>query len=552
MESSSTRAQAHSASHTIVGDNYDGPMTGNIGGQGNLNVFMGHIPKGKPVIHLFCRLSSHPACPTEPTVFDLLGPHIVLDACYNSGKRAEEHAVTCQPDTRTKILENVGKWVNGVGHPVCWLHGPAGTGKSTIAHTVAERCEKSGKLAGTFFFSRKKGDREDINKLVPTLAYQIAESIPSLRARMKQVLEENRTLLSQTIQRQFSKLVAEPLMNIGILKRSIVVIDGLDECAARDRITDLIGLLGEMMNARRIPLRFLLTSRPERDIEVAFRSHINSDTALWLALEDSRDDVRLYLRTNLLQVRQKFAEVMKNEPSPWPSESVLDNLVKKSEGLFIHATTAVQYIGDGKGSPQIKLQRVLTMHKGLDPLYTQVITDAQESEHFDTIMGSLMHLQRPLTVCDLSKLFALDISEIRMALDGCHSILVIPEDDDESVRPYHASLRDFLTSHERSGSLFCAPAKFHLMLMIQCLKNITNARANNGLPLEYACIAWVHHGSLLLSEENASRPFNTLLHGSETEVEQIDLKWLEYWMAEALVWAPLQDFKSDLPSAMVS
>jgi NACHT domain len=490
--------------------------------------------------------------PTETTVFDLLGPHIALDACYSSGKRAEEHAVTCQPDTRTKILDIIGRWVNGTGHPVCWLHGPAGTGKSTIAHTVAERCEKSGQLAGTFFFSRKKGDREDINKLVPTLAYQIAESIPSLQARMKQVLEDNRTLFSQTIQRQFSKLIAEPLMNIRVLKRSIVVIDGLDECAARDRIAAFIGLLGEMMNGRTIPLRFLLTSRPEHDIEVAFRSHINSDTALWLALEDSRDDVRLYLRTDLLQIRQKFAEVMKNKPSQWPSESVLDNLVKKSEGLFIYARTAVQYIGDGKGSPQIKLQRVLTMHKGLDPLYTQVITDAQEFEHFDTIMGSLMYLREPLTVRDLSKLLGLDVSEIRMALDGCHSILVIPEYDYESVRPYHASLRDFLISHERSGSLFCAPIKFHHTLLFQCLKNITNALANADLVLEYACLAWVHHGSLLLSEENASLLFNSPFHGNEPEVEQIDLKWLEYWMAEALVWAPLQDLKSDLPSATVS
>jgi hypothetical protein len=64
------------------------------------------------------------------------------------------------------------------------------------------------------------------------------------------------------------------------------------------------------------------------------------------------------------------------------------------------------------------------------------------------------------------------------------------------------------------------------------LKNITNALANNDLPLKYVCIAWVHHGSLLLSEENTSQPFDSLLHGAETEVEQIDLKWMEYWMAE--------------------
>jgi hypothetical protein len=179
-----------------------------------------------------------------------------------------------------------------------------------------------------------------------------------------------------------------------------------------------------------------------------------------LALEDSKDDVQLYSRTNLLQIRQKFVEVMKNEPSPWPSESVLDNLVAKSEGLFIHATTAVQYIGDGKGSPQIKLQRVLRMHKGLDPLYAQVITDAQESEHFDTVMGSLMHLRQPLTVGDLFKLFGLDVSEIRMTLDGCHSILVIPEDDNKSVRLIMHRCGTFLPAMSGRGVSFALPLNF--------------------------------------------------------------------------------------------
>jgi hypothetical protein len=216
----------------------------------------------------------------------------------------------------------------------------------------------------------------------------------------------------------------------------------------------MIELIREVMDSRHFPFRWLLASRPELDIEEAFECHIRRGSApLWLALEDSKDDVRTYLRTNLQLVRDTFKS-MKNEPLRWPSESDLRALLNLSEGLFIYASTAVQYIRDRKGSPKKKLEMVLKVHKGLDPLYRQVITDAQECEHFDTIMGSLMHLRDLLTIDCLSKLLALDVSEVWMGLDGCHSVLLIPEHDHEAVRPYHASLRDFLTNKEWSQGLY--------------------------------------------------------------------------------------------------
>jgi hypothetical protein len=227
---------------------------------------------------------------------------------------------------------------------------------------------------------------------------------------------------------------------------------------------------------------------------------------------------------------------MQNEPPKWPSESDLRALVDLSEGLFIYASTAVQYIGDGKSSPQKKLETVLKVHKGLDPLYRQVIEDAQECEHFHNVMGSLMHLREPLPIDSLSGLLGLDVSEFRMALDGCHSILVIPEDDHKSIRPYHASLRDFLTSEERSQDLYYAPAKYHGMLMLKCLENITDARTNDRLPLECACTTWLQYGSLLISEEIADQKPDSLWHDAGVQMKQIDSVWLECWLAEALVW----------------
>jgi hypothetical protein len=44
----------------------------------------------------------------------------------------------------------------------------AGTGKSTIANTIAQNYFKQGRLAASFFFSRGGGDTGNASKLVTT------------------------------------------------------------------------------------------------------------------------------------------------------------------------------------------------------------------------------------------------------------------------------------------------------------------------------------------------------------------------------------------------
>src|SRR5436190_3181315 len=116
-----------------------------------------------------------------------------------------------------------------------------------------------------------------------------------------------------------------------------------------------------------------------------------------------------------------------------------------------------------------------------------------------------MYLREPLAIDDLSELLELKVSEIRTALRGCHSVLAIPEDSAESIRPYHASLRDFLTDQERSRELFCAPGASHTTLVFHCLKAITNAFNNGNDAPAYASTAWYYHASSLLSKANTEQ-----------------------------------------------
>jgi len=146
-----------------------------------------------------------------------------------------------------------------------------------------------------------------------------------------------------------------------------------------------------------------------------------------------------------------------------------------------------------------------------------------------------------------SNIFVIIVSKIRTALNRCHSVLIVPDDDNKDIQPYHASLRDFLTSQGRSLAFFCAPAEFHAKILIACLKAITGGFRGNDKPHKYACIMWYHHCSSLLSWANASQDFQSLCHDVNIEGNKINLKWLKYWMVEALTWTGVGYIKVDLP-----
>ncbi|KAG6912903.1 hypothetical protein DXG01_011204, partial [Tephrocybe rancida] len=120
----------------------------------------------------------------------------------------------------------------------------------------------------------------------------------------------------------------------------------------------------------------------------------------------------------------------------------------------------MRYICDRRGDPKKRLKDVLSGHDGLDILYHQVIKAAKEYDYFDIVMGSLVYLRYPLSTNNLSSLLLyteepykpLNIENIYGAINGCHSVLIIPEDG-QPITFHHASLQDFLMNQERSKDL---------------------------------------------------------------------------------------------------
>jgi hypothetical protein len=80
-----------------------------------------------------------------------------------------------------------------------------------------------------------------------------------------------------------------------------------------------------------------------------------------LSLTESKDDIRKYFLKELEELWPKHEGISYGGPAAWPSNSDLDKLVEKSEGLFIYAAaTAVRHI-KGKGPPDNRLKDVIRM-----------------------------------------------------------------------------------------------------------------------------------------------------------------------------------------------
>ena len=114
---------------------------------------------------------------------------------------------------------------------IFWINGSAGTGKTTIAYTVAETCRKRGILGASFFCSRDYAERSNPNLIFATVAHQLGLFYPPFRAEVTRVLQLNPDIVYSSVPHQLEELIVKPLHAVGgSFPSCVIVLDALDEC----------------------------------------------------------------------------------------------------------------------------------------------------------------------------------------------------------------------------------------------------------------------------------------------------------------------------------
>ncbi|KAG8214191.1 hypothetical protein J3R82DRAFT_10981 [Butyriboletus roseoflavus] len=394
------------------------------------------------------------------------------DIPYASGARYLREK-GCLPGTRECIIREIFDVLSDAseGAPqVCLLIGVAGSGKSSIAHTIARLYDGQKRLGSSFCFARTDVVMRNPQNLFSTIALDLSDHDPQLQVR---ALEE-----------QLDRLIVQPSQNLHGVGPLFVVIDALDESGGPSERQQLLQL-GDV------------------DVNVVDR------------------DITKFIQSSL----GKYARL----ESRWPNAEWCQLLVHRSEQLFQWASTACKFIaGDGSVGldPCEQLEVLLQPRRRdaipLDWLYQTILQQLFKSDRarlrFREVMAILFALNEPLSLVTLAALFDRQM-DMNLIIEPMGSLLDGAINQHKPIRPLHTSFRDYLLDEERS-SMFYVPILplHHLFLghsLLACMRSmlkfnmcdledsrVRNAaipglinRVTAAIPshMVYSCQYWMNH-----------------------------------------------------------
>ncbi|CAE6427470.1 unnamed protein product [Rhizoctonia solani] len=416
-----------------------------------------------------------------------------LPAGYDSHIKAERSS--CTHNTRVNVLSQIHHWLNSsTSSSVYWINGMAGTGKTTIAYSLCKELDASHKLAASFFCSRLQPECRASQWIIPLIAYQLAEFSDDFRNALCNLLGDPDLRLNNPSPRvQLDSLIYRPLLHIkhALPGRFAIVLDALDECEDKEATRQLLEALIE--TALDLPVRFIVSSRPEPEIREPMRKQQNPESSRVLLHEIDeqivQNDIKTYLQDSLLSStgQGSLRTVWK------PTADQLEELAERAGVLFICAAAAVQYINYGGHTRTTQARRLANIlelsippedryYTKIDTLYTLILQAALENsnlneEDMDDILR-VLHLitsmPERLAISTISRLLKMSTNRVWAALRPLWSVLHIS--DFESVTTLHPSFVEYINDPLRSNK-YCRDLKVYSQTMAQrCLIIMQNVQ----------------------------------------------------------------------------
>ncbi|KAI7152215.1 WD40 repeat-like protein [Hortaea werneckii] len=508
----------------------------------NQNVRNVNATNGARVIITGGDIQSQLGAPDDQHLLDQL-PY-AEQAPFDSSTKQDDPL--CLEDTRTEVRKKIRAWVYG-GEDSCifWLNGAAGTGKSTIARSIAHEFNKSKVLGASFFFVRGGGDVADAGLFFVSIARQLSTTRPALKGFIAEAVREQPDIACKSRQVQWTSLIVEPLQKWqagGKPAVMVIVIDALDECDSDKDMAGLIAVLAQARVGPHIRLRIIVTSRPVTPIRLGFEDMSAILHRDLLLHDESRDvvdgDICLFFYNEFKPIKQVRRPLLDH----WPGVDIVNHLVRMSEGLFIFAATVCRFVA-GQRDAEEALE-LLSKHGSramtssfqeqqpdptktlfLDKIYNQILERAAgEAGHRENViavwktLGAVAALNEPLPASALAQLLSTRHSNIKAHLARLHSVVRVPVTGDAPIRLFHASFREFLFDPGRCmrTELRANSPNTHSQLFHACIEAMENWLKRNVCELQhpgmkvtklerreidrkvpqhvhYACRYWVEH-----------------------------------------------------------
>src|SRR5271157_2374252 len=346
---------------------------------------------------------------------------------------------------RKWVFDEIDHWMYSCRSRIFWIMGNPGVGKTAIS---AWLCYHRREIAAFHFCRYDNVQKMDTRHCIMSIAYQLSTQLQDYEERLKCLkLDKIYDLNAKTL---FDYLIVQPLSGIPPPDRKIVIlIDALDEATIEGK-NDLANFIASEFERTPEWLKLIVTSRPDQEVMGPMQAY----TPFILDASDIRNepDIRIYLESELTEHYDGGAV----------PESIVNAIVKKSDGLFLYVEWIIKELGYGR----LSLNRLDEFPQGLGGIYLHFFERQfpdiciWESE-IRPVLETIFALQEPLSLKLFSYLFNWSVYDERKFQRSLGSLFKF---DKGKVQPFHKSIVEWLTNEYKHDPYYINVIEGHKIL----------------------------------------------------------------------------------------
>ena len=233
----------------------------------------------------------------------------------------------------------------------------------------------------------------------------------------------------------------------------LVIIDGLDECHDKATQQMILRLLCETITVHKLPLRFLIGSRPESHIRDCFDQESLYTVTRRVVLDETFNpgrDIRVFLQDG-------FAKIRARNPILSHVEQPCADFCSPTKQLALAM----------KSDP--------TAFSDLDQLYTQILSVYPSEVNIVQVLGFVIAFDRKDLPEVIEDILGMEEGGLKLVLRGLSSLMVDENREclNKGVISYviphftHTSFRDYLSDSSRSGSFYVNEQEYKNQITIR-------------------------------------------------------------------------------------
>ena len=400
----------------------------------------------------------------------------------------------CTTGSREWVLKQVLTWFNETTseNRVFVISDVAGMGKSVIAAVLCKRFAEH--VGASHFFRYNDTQCNNPNFFLQSVAWQLCKVIPAYNEVLIEKLSENlgNPLNDMNIQGLFSILFKEPFSGISDPgKRILIVLDAVDESEYRGR-HELAELISNRFHELPSYLRFVITTRPEKNLIFAFR-RLNP-LSMQANDKENLNDIKLVLQDKI-------------PSSSHPTPDFIDSLAQKCDGSMLHAFVLTEMYKEN-----ISIHTIESLPGNVEEYYAGCFKRLEREllqlvgisgDRFLSFLSALLVAKEPFPAGFLENLFGFKNradgkEKIAKAISVLSSLLLITKD--KCISFFHKSVRDWLVDPCREQYPHVNVKYGHKILFDLCVKKLDELKRKGvskervaSVVVSYALRYWIPH-----------------------------------------------------------